>query len=103
MADATARAMTTADGMPLKLSLHRALFRSRIRAFLLVTPLLAFLTVAFILPIFDMLFRGVENQIVEQVLPRTVAAIQGWEATGDELPPEARSVPGQALAAAGND
>ena len=82
------RAMVTADGVPLKRSLQRALFRSRVRAFLLVTPLLAFLAITFILPIFDMLFRSVDNAIVGQVLPRTVTALQVWDGVGDELPPE---------------
>ena len=80
--------MVTADGVPLKRSLERALFRSRLRAFLLVTPLLAFLTVTFVLPIFDMLFRSVDNAIVAEVLPRTVLALQDWDETGEALPPD---------------
>jgi putative spermidine/putrescine transport system permease protein len=34
-----------------------------------------------------MLFRSVENQIVEQTLPRTVVALEGWDAT--DVPDEA--------------
>ena len=90
MADArTAKALTTANGIPLKLSLERALFRSRVRSVMLVTPLMAFLLFAFILPIFDMLYRSVENQIVSEVLPKTVAAIADWDETGDQLPTDA--------------
>lgn len=81
--------MTTADGTPLKISLQRAMRRSRIRAFLLVAPLLAFIIVAFILPIGDMLFRSVENSIVAEVFPNTVAALGGWDESTGDLPPEA--------------
>ena len=81
--------MRTADGVPLKISLQRALVRSRIRALLLVVPLLAFIAVAFVLPIGDMLFRSVDNRIVESILPRTAVAIQDWNPNGTELPDEA--------------
>ena len=88
MTDQYSPILTTADGMPLKRSLQRALLRSRVRAFLLVSPLLAFLLFAFILPIGDMLYRSIENRIVSEVLPRTVVAISDWDETGEELPPE---------------
>ena len=81
--------MRTADGVPLKISLQRALVRSRIRALLLVVPLLAFIAVAFVLPIGDMLFRSVDNRIVASILPRTAVAIQDWNPNGTELPDEA--------------
>ena len=55
---------------------------------MLVLPLLAFLLVAFFLPIGDMLFRGVDNRIVGSVLPRTAIAIQDWNPEGAELPGE---------------
>ena len=54
MAQATvdeAGGLTTADGTPLHRALHRAERRAKLRAFLLVAPLLAFLTVTFIYPI----------------------------------------------------
>jgi len=89
VADATAKGLTTADGVPLKLSLERALFRSRVRAVMLVAPLMAFLVFAFILPIFDMLYRSVENEIVADVLPKTVVAIADWDENGEDLPSEA--------------
>ena len=78
--------MRTADGRPLKLALERALFRSRLRAVLLVLTLFAFLLITFVLPIFDMLFRSVENNIVAEVLPRTVVAIEAWDETSGEIP-----------------
>ena len=71
--------LRTADGVPLKRSLRRATSRRRVRTFMLVVPILAFLTVAFVLPVVDMLFRSVDNQIVSSVLPRTTIAIQSWD------------------------
>ncbi|MEQ9489882.1 MAG: ABC transporter permease [Alphaproteobacteria bacterium] len=90
MTDTTANsaAMTTADGIPLKVSLQRAQRQSKMRAFLLVSPLLAFIAIAFVFPIFDMLFRSVENSIVQDVMPKTAVAIDSWDATSGELPPE---------------
>ena len=55
MTDAAATAgpmMTTADGTPLRVALARATRRSKIRAFLLVAPLLVFILITFIFPIF---------------------------------------------------
>ena len=84
-ADSTLR---TADGVPLKTSLRRATARRRVRTFLLVVPILAFLMVTFVFPVIDMLFRSVDNQIVSSVLPRTTLAIQSWDPASEELPPE---------------
>ncbi len=89
MPRATGELMHTADGTPLKISLQRTLIRNRIRALLLVAPLLAFVLVAFLLPIGDMLFRSVDNRIVASILPRTAVAIQSWDPLSDELPGEA--------------
>ncbi len=88
-AEMTGDMMRTADGVPLKLALERALFRSRLRAVMLVAPLFFFLLITFVLPIFDMLFRSVENNIVADILPRTVVAIEAWDETSGELPGEA--------------
>ncbi len=81
--------MRTADGTPLKISLQRALVRSRLRALLLVLPLLAFVLVFFLFPIGHMLFRSVDNRIVGSVLPRTAVAIQDWDPDRAKLPDEA--------------
>jgi putative spermidine/putrescine transport system permease protein len=53
--------MTTADGTPLKVSLARAVRKSKTKAALLVAPLLLFLVITFIVPIFEMLTRSVSN------------------------------------------
>ena len=75
-----------ADGTPLKASLNRALRREKLRAFLLIAPLLLFILVTFIAPIADMLFRSVENNIVRDTIPRTVQALRSWDPAEDELP-----------------
>ena len=80
--------LTTADGTPLEVSFARALRRSRLKALGLVLPLFAFLLITFLVPIGDMLFRSVENQIVGQVLHRTVAALAHWDPDSGELPGE---------------
>ena len=80
--------MRTADGVPLKRSLRRATARRRTRTFMLVVPILAFLMVTFVMPVADMLFRSVDNQIVSSVLPRTTIAIQSWDPLSEALPRE---------------
>ena len=81
--------MTTADGVPLKVSLARARRRNRNRALVLVAPLFAFIVVTFFIPIVSMLFRSVENDLVAATLPRTVPLLAQWDETRGELPDEA--------------
>ncbi len=90
MSDAseTSGPMLAADGRPLKASLNRALRRQKMRALMLIAPLLVFILIAFIAPIADMLFRSVENRIVEETLPRTVAAMEDWDADAEPTPGE---------------
>ena len=80
--------LLSADGIPLKKSLSRSLRQQKIRALLLISPLLIFILVAFIMPIVSMLSRSVENDLVSQTLPATVSAIQSWDALSGELPDE---------------
>ena len=80
--------MVAADGRPLKASLNRALRRQKLRAFLLVAPLLLFIMITFIVPIAQMLFRSVENQIVSEVLPQTTVALDEWSVKSGEAPSE---------------
>ncbi len=86
---ATATVMTTADGTPLKVSLQRAQLRARIRAFLLVAPLLAFVVITFVMPIGDMLLRSVQNPQINSTMPNLVAALESWDEDSGELPSEA--------------
>ncbi|MCF3592615.1 ABC transporter permease [Rhodobacteraceae bacterium LMO-12] len=77
-----------ADGTPLKRSLARSLRMQKTRALLLIAPLLAFVLISFVTPIGQMLYRSVENDIVADTLPLTVAELKSWDATSDELPSE---------------
>ncbi|MBZ0124568.1 MAG: ABC transporter permease [Roseovarius sp.] len=78
-----------ADGTPLKRSLHRALRAQKMRALMLIAPLLIFVLVTFIAPILDMLFRSVENQIVSNTLPYTVERLAEWDPDTGDVPGEA--------------
>jgi putative spermidine/putrescine transport system permease protein len=91
MSDATTDTgpVLSADGTPLKKSLAIALRREKLRALMLIAPLLVFILITFILPIADMLFRSVENSIVPDTLPRTVVALQDWDPDSNEAPDEA--------------
>ena len=79
--------MMAADGTPLKRSLARALRRQKLRALALIAPLLIFVMITFIVPIASMLFRSVENDIVVDTIPETVAVLQSWDEQG--MPPDA--------------
>ncbi len=80
--------LTTHDGQPLHKSLAKALRREKLRALVLIAPLLVFVLLTFVSPILDMLFRSVENSIVADTLPDTTRALQSWDPLGDELPSE---------------
>ena len=88
MSDATQTSgpMLAADGRPLKASLNRALRRQKLRALMLIAPLLIFILVTFIAPIADMLFRSIENQIVSETLPRTTVKLADWDAESGDIP-----------------
>ena len=92
MTDATQQndePIVTADGIPLKVSLGRALRRKKLQALLLVAPLFLFIIITFFVPIVDMLFRSVENSIISEILPRSTALLADWDAEGNALPSEA--------------
>lgn len=97
-------ALKTADGISLKLSLQRSLRKKKRNALLLVAPLFLFIVITFLLPIFDMLIRGVDNKITQEILPTTVVALADWDPTSKQLPNEdvfkAMTLDGQAAAKA---
>lgn len=84
----TSGPVLAADGTPLKRSLGRALRRQKIRALMLIAPLLLFVFLTFIMPIASMLMRSVDNEMVGNTLPKTVIAIENWDASSGELPDE---------------
>jgi len=67
--------------------LRRAERAMRLRAFLLVLPLLLFVIVAFVLPIGQMLFRSIDNTAPCRLIPATCLELQSWDGSG--LPGEA--------------
>ena len=71
----------TVDGIPLKDSLRKAERGRRAKAFLLVVPLLLFVLISFVFPIFEMLFRSVDNPVVASNLPLTIEKLQKWDGT----------------------
>jgi putative spermidine/putrescine transport system permease protein len=71
-----------ADPRALRQSLARAEKQRKWRAFSLTLPLLLFLALTFLVPIVVLLKRAVENPEVANALPRTAAALQGWNREG---------------------
>ena len=55
---------------------------ARRNTFMLVLPLLLFLSATFIFPIGAMLTRSVEDSTVANILPRTAAALRAWNGKG---------------------
>ena len=76
----------TSDGVPLEQSLKKAERRNKIKAFLLVAPLLLFLLITYIFPIGEMLTRSIDDKMITNMLPKTFKAMKNWD--GQELPPE---------------
>ena len=68
-----------ANPAKLRRKLNRSLRMQKLRALVLVAPLLIFILVTFLSPIADMLFRSVENGIVSETLPRTVASLKALD------------------------
>lgn len=68
--------------LALKASLRRIERRQSLLAFALVMPLLLFLLVNFLLPIGLMLYRSIDDPEVRAALPRTAAALDAWDGTG---------------------
>ena len=79
----------TTDGLPLKVSLRKTERKNKIRAFLLVFPLLLFIIVTFVVPIGDMLLRSVDDSQINNVYSKTFEEYNKWDSENNELPPEA--------------
>ncbi|MCP4472487.1 MAG: ABC transporter permease [Gammaproteobacteria bacterium] len=88
-AEATTEVITTADGVPLKQALKKALWERKKTALLLVAPLFLFILITFMIPIFDMLLRSTDNSIAIEQFPTVVEEIKDWELSSEELPNEA--------------
>ena len=60
-------------------SARRAVNRRRLLAFGLVTPVLAFIALAFLAPVASMLHRSIYNPKVAALIPETLSQLQGWD------------------------
>ena len=85
----TAEQILTTDGVPLRVSLKKTERRNKIKAFLLVSPLLLFIIVTFVIPIGDMLTRSIDDSQVNSVYGNTFEEYKKWDKEKDTLPPEA--------------
>jgi putative spermidine/putrescine transport system permease protein len=72
-----------ADGTPLKRRLAQALFRSKMRALGLVTPLLLLIFFCFLVPIIIFLMRGIHNDTFEANMPSVTIELAKWDAISD--------------------
>jgi len=79
MNETTTGQILTTDGIPLKVSLQKSERRNKLRAFLLVTPLLFFILFTFLIPIGDMLFRSVDDSYINTVFPKTFEKYKKWD------------------------
>ena len=85
MSSETKQILTT-DGIPLEVSLKKAEKKNKIKAFLLVAPLLLFLIITYIFPIGEMFTRSIDDKMITNMLPKTFKEMENWD--GQELPPE---------------
>ncbi len=86
MNETTAGPILTTEGIPLKISLKKAEKRNKVRAFLLVAPLLVFILITFLIPIGDMLLRSVDDSYINTVFPKTFEKYKEWDR--QDLPSE---------------
>ena len=86
MNETTAGPILTTEGIPLKVSLQKAEKRNKIRAVLLVAPLLFFILITFLIPIGDMLLRSVDDSYINTVFPKTFKEYKKWDR--QDLPSE---------------
>ena len=86
MNETTAGSILTTEGIPLKVSLQKSERRNKIRAVLLVAPLLFFILFTFLIPIGDMLLRSVDDSHINTVFPKTFEEYKKWDR--QDLPSE---------------
>ena len=77
--DSNNNKVLTNDGIPLKKKLSKALFKSRLRAFGLVTPLLLLISLGFVFPILVFLTRGVYNDTFEKYMINLTPILAEWD------------------------
>ena len=85
MSSETNKILTT-DGIPLEESLRKAERKNKIKAFLLVCPLLLFLIITYVFPIGEMFTRSIDDKMITNMLPNTFKSMESWD--GQEMPEE---------------
>ena len=85
MSSETNKILTT-DGIPLEESLKKAERKNKIKAFLLVCPLLLFLIITYVFPIGEMFTRSIDDKMITNMLPNTFKSMENWD--GQEMPEE---------------
>lgn len=81
--DDAEKQVVTADGTPLKKKLAQALFRSRVRAFGLALPLLAFVLATFVIPLVSLLKNSVWDPRYSDLMPASSAAFSQWDGVSE--------------------
>ncbi len=76
----------SSDGVSLKKKLNRSLFKSKMRAFFLVLPLLAFLAIFFVIPIINLLSQSFLDFRYATLMPSSTQALKDWD--GKSFPTE---------------
>lgn len=87
-AQQTMHTFEVVGGQTLKAALARAERRNKIRAFLLVSPLLLFIAFTFLAPIVRMMYFSFDNPVIVEIFPKTAAALEEWDPAGAPTPPE---------------
>jgi len=59
------------------------MFRSRLRAFLLVVPILLFLLITFLVPIGYFLFQGIYDNTFSSLMPETTEVLKEWDSQSE--------------------
>jgi putative spermidine/putrescine transport system permease protein len=77
----------TPDGVPLKLRLRQVERARKLKAVMLVAPLLLYIVISFLIPIGVMLKNGVWDPKFAEHMPATVASLANWDQ--QTLPDEA--------------
>jgi putative spermidine/putrescine transport system permease protein len=72
--------------------MNRSPLRERLGALALILPLLAFLAVFFLWPLWTMVAAAIVDDTVSRVLPRTAAAITSWDGQGLPSPEVAKAL-----------
>ena len=85
MSSETNKILTT-DGIPLEESLRKAERKNKIKAFLLVCPLLLFLIITYVFPIGEMFTRSIDDKMITNMLPNTFKSMESWD--GQDMPEE---------------